>query len=56
MVKVVKRIFPCRPQVNERKNWAKFGDVKDVPRGSHKKGDLQITTNPIMFETDNGNV
>ena len=24
-VKVTKRIFPCRPQVNERKNWSKFG-------------------------------
>ncbi len=24
-VKVIKRIFPCRPQVNERRNWPKFG-------------------------------
>jgi len=32
-VKVTKRIYPCRPQVNERKNWAKFGDVAGVPHG-----------------------
>lgn len=24
-VKVTKRIYPCRPQVNERKTWQKFG-------------------------------
>lgn len=40
-VRVTKRIYQCRPQVAERKrNWVKFGEVRDVPRGTHKKGDF----------------
>ena len=55
-VKVTKRIYPCRPQVNERKNWAKFGEVNGLPRGTHKKGDTTVTQQPVLFETDEGNV
>jgi hypothetical protein len=55
-VKVTKRIYPCRPQVNERKTWAKFGEVANLPRGSHKTGDTTITQVPIVFENDEGNV
>lgn len=24
-MKITKRVYPCRPQVNERRTWAKFG-------------------------------
>lgn len=54
-VKVIKRIFPCRPQVNERRGWAKFGEVASIPRGQHKRGDMTHTQVPIVFETDEGN-
>ena len=54
-VKVIKRIYPCRPQVTQRKNWAKFGEVAGVPRGSHKAGDTTFTQVPVPFETDEGN-
>jgi hypothetical protein len=55
-VKVTKRIYPCRPQVNERKNWPKFGDVAGMARGTHKKGDFTLNQHPAAFETDDGNV
>ena len=55
-VKVTKRLFPCRPQVNERRKWAKFGEVSNVPRGTHKKGDCTLNQHVITFETDEGNV
>ncbi len=55
-VKATKRIYPCRPQVNERKLWQKFGEVQGVPRGTHKKGDFTETLQPAVFETDEGNV
>jgi hypothetical protein len=55
-VKVIKRIYPCRPQVNERKNWSKFGDVSNIPKGSHMKGDFTLSQHPIAFENDDGNV
>lgn len=55
-VKVTKRIYPCRPQVNERRSWAKFGEVANIPRGSHRTGDTTYTQVPIAFETDEGNV
>ena len=48
-VKVTKRIYPCRPQVNERKAWPKFGEVANIPRGSHKTGDTTHTQVPIAF-------
>jgi hypothetical protein len=51
-VKVIKRIFPCRPQVNERRNWVKFGEVSNVPRGEHKAGDTTINQHIVFFETD----
>ena len=55
-VKVVKRIYPCRPQVNERKNWPKFGEVAGLPRGTHKLGDTTINQHVVVFENDEGNV
>ena len=55
-VKVIKRIYPCRPQVNERKSWAKFGEVAQLPRGTHRAGDTTFTQVPVLFETDDGNV
>lgn len=55
-VKVIKRVFPCRPQVNERKGWAKFGEVANIPRGSHKIGDTTVNQHVVVFETDEGNV
>jgi hypothetical protein len=42
--------------VNERKTWAKFGDVAGMARGSHRKGDTTETQQPVVFETDEGNV
>ena len=55
-VKATKRIYPCRPQVNERKTWQKFGEVAGIARGTHKTGDTTYTQVPINFETDEGNV
>ena len=48
-VKVTKRIYPCRPQVIERKAWTKFGEVANLPRGFHKTGDTTHTQVPIAF-------
>jgi hypothetical protein len=28
-----------RPCVLERRKWEKFGEVSNIPRGEHKKGD-----------------
>ena len=53
-VKVIKRIYPCRPQVNERRSWAKFGEVAHLPRGTHRPGDTTLTQMPVAFETDEG--
>jgi hypothetical protein len=55
-VKVIKRIFPCRPQVIERKSWAKFGEVAGLPRGTHKIGDTTLNQHVVAFETDEGNM
>jgi len=35
-------VFPVRKLVKERKNWAKFGDVKGIARGEHKTGDWTV--------------
>jgi hypothetical protein len=55
-VKVVKRIYPCRPQVNERRTWAKFGEVAGLARGTHKLGDTTVNQHIVAFENDEGNV
>lgn len=55
-IKVIKRVFPCRPQVNERKNWPKFGEVAGIPRGINKPGDITVNQQIVVFETDQGNV
>jgi hypothetical protein len=48
-VKVIKRIYPCRPQVNDRKTWAKFGEVANIPRGEHKAGDTTVNQHVVFF-------
>jgi hypothetical protein len=46
---VKKWVFPVRKQVLERKKMAKFGDVKDIPKGDHLTGDTTIEK-PINIE------
>lgn len=41
-IQMTKRIFPVRRAVKDRKNIAKFGEVKDIPKGEHKVGDFAI--------------
>lgn len=41
-IQITKRIFPVRRAVKDRKNIAKFGEVKDIPKGDHKVGDFAI--------------
>ncbi len=48
-IKVIKRVFPCRPQVNERRNWPKFGEVSGIPRGTNKQGDITVNQQIVFF-------
>lgn len=32
-VKITRRFYPCRPQVLQRREWKKFGEVENVVRG-----------------------
>jgi len=41
-IMVTKRIFPVRRVVKQRKEIAKFGEVKDIPKGEHRVGDFAI--------------
>ena len=41
-IQITKRIFPVRRVVKQRKTLAKFGEVKDIPKGEHKIGDFAI--------------
>jgi len=49
-----------RPQVMERKNWEKFGEVRGISRGEHKNGDffrekaiaIESAENQEKFEID----
>lgn len=52
-VKTIQRLYPCRPQVIERRDkWVKFGDkAKNVERGKNEKG-LKTVTGPVGFITD----
>ena len=43
-----------RKQVIERKNWAKFGDVKHVEKGKHLNGDYLEGTE-VRIETLDSN-
>jgi len=38
-----KWVIPVRKQVKERKNWAKFGEVANVPKGEHRPGDYEVS-------------
>lgn len=42
-----------RPGVLERQAWAKYGEVKDIPKGEHKKGDYNREKNIIIETSDN---
>lgn len=42
IVKVTTRFYPCREQVLKRKEWKKFGEVKNTPRGTHHRGDYLL--------------
>ena len=55
-VKAVQYLYPCRPQVLERKKkWVKFGEAKDVPKGTNKQGVVSIV-GPVVFLNDEGQV
>jgi hypothetical protein len=46
---IKKWVFPVRRQVIERKKMAKFGDVRDVPKGENHGGDYTLDK-PINIE------
>lgn len=48
-VKVIKKIFPIRRAVKERRNMKKFGEVEKVPKRENLFGDVVIASVP--FET-----
>lgn len=54
-VKIIQRIYPCRPQVIERRDkWVKFGEkAKNMERGKNEKG-IRTVTGPVGFITDEG--
>lgn len=49
-VKLEKRVFPMKRAAILRKEMRKFGDVKDVPFGTHLKGDF-IQQEDLNIET-----
>lgn len=49
-VKLEKRVYPISRAAIERKNMRKFGDVKEVPLGTHLKGDF-IQQEDLNIET-----
>lgn len=46
---VKKWVHPVRQQVLDRKKLAKFGDVKNVPKGEHKPGDYTLEA-PVTID------
>lgn len=42
LAKVTTRLYPCREQVLKRREWKKFGEVKNTPRGTHHRGDYLL--------------
>jgi len=46
-----KTFIPVRRVVKERRNWAKFGEVADVPRGEHKLGDFGRENEVTIFSS-----
>ena len=45
-----KWVIPVRKQVKDRKNWNKFGEVANIPKGEHRPGDFAVD-NPIEIQT-----
>jgi hypothetical protein len=45
-----KWMIPVRKQVFDRKKWAKFGEVANIPKGEHKPGDMELS-NPVEIQT-----
>ncbi|KRX03511.1 hypothetical protein PPERSA_02890 [Pseudocohnilembus persalinus] len=52
-IKITKRVYTLRKQAYERREWKKFAEVADIPRGEHKRGDMIIGME-VKIETEEG--